>query len=349
MNRNLGTTSAIRMPLILASIICLALACTIEGGTDGEGSTNYSCDLTTNSGGCISVGDDSDGLFLPGKVYLWGTLSPGLCGREAVTTPELPDEAALGFYCDARGYDVHVVPGSGVILYWNSNDHSIREFTLDLLVATTFPKTEMVEYPDNTIDNDPARITPNCLVEDGGAEDFMVSGDGDVIHQCADDIWYGSDGSIVYDGPDTVLHFGTNGLALVSTVGRQVAIVELGSGALTMLSAFDELDILTQRATTTGFVVIIEVSTNPPELWSVEVDGTETMLGTYPDVPAGFTTLSSRSKMDSSTALFQTGGEDVGSADVIVRRIVNGPAEIVYTEANDPRVQMHASYLFTGP
>jgi hypothetical protein len=298
--------------------------------------------------GTISVVSD---IVNPGDVYLDGTLEEGACGRDALTHFSDPNTACLGFDCALIGMGAMIRPTDGRLLY--TENGLLREFHEEICLHPS----PQLGYPTNPIANDTLIPTPMCdPVVTHGVLEFQVSPEGDVYYSCNNGgslpAWYTLSGTKVYDPTDssTLRHVGRNKLALVSDASFNLKLVDLSTGAGTsVVPTIVTSTVIAIRARDAGgFWAAVGGTNDSADLWQIDPSGQATKTGSYPAVPAGVT--AGDGKLDGCGALLQM-GSDGGPAfhDVIVRRELPATSAVVYTEANNPAVKIHASYLITGP
>lgn len=292
--------------------------------------------------------EDELGVFDPNEVYLYGTLIEGTSGKEAVAHWSKPDLYTIGF---PRGVDVFSLQlWKGRLLYSISGVPGIRSFKAER--KTSIEETALT-YPEMPEANDPIVSTPPCLAEDGpGPTQFLTSPDDRLIYRCPDLAWY-EDGELVYDDPNMDKPnavFGYDGLVLFSrNVG--MTVLNLADGQSQSVAASPAVVAL--RAHPDGFHAALisrdplDPKYNAPELWLIPPNGQAMKIGAYELHPEGLFESALTAKLASNDELFSRTYQ--GNTDVVVRRTLDGMSEQVYSEADDPRVKMHMSTLFTGP
>jgi hypothetical protein len=168
--------------------------------------------------------------------------------------------------------------------------------------------------------------------------------------------WHDSSGNVVYQDPsDTLVHLGFGGLALTET-----AVVNLSTQSVVPIVGLPEYPVLARRAVAPdAFWLLVDPSPGwidntayvdwPSELWRVDASGVAVLEGVYPPLPTKLWKPWSI-QLDACGALLEIrSGPEETVVDKIVRRELNGASEIVYTESTKPAVQLHISYLVTGP
>ncbi|MBT3218876.1 MAG: hypothetical protein HN348_07270 [Proteobacteria bacterium] len=288
--------------------------------------------------------DVANGLFSPFEVYLFGTVDNTSCGS-AVAHPETTDIAAAGFSCAAEEYNSYIL-ADGTLIY--KDDDQLYQFVCDDCPTWTPDAT----YPTDPLSNDILIDTSPCDPDDWSSSlsDFLVSPAGDIIHRC-NSTWYDSTGTEIYFGTDSYpdafngsFIFSDDGLA---DIANQTMIYFSG---LPDIGGYD-FDVETVRnAPQGGFWVVVDewYSDDPLELWHVAVDGSSTLVGTYPDPPAD-TTDSYTMRLDYLGRLVQFCYSSSTYDDCIMRRTIGGDSVVIHDEATDPAVTRYYGSLVTGP
>ena len=283
-------------------------------------------------------------VFEPSQIYLVGSVEPGACEADAIANVCAPDHGVWAFGCYFANWSATVRPTDGALLYQRSSDGPLWQFQCD-----NCPATSARELPDDPLANDLPLPTPGC--EDvGGFFDFLVAPDGSYLFACNPNpnTWYGADGTLVWADPDGdhLQHLGHDGLALSKS-----AVIDLVAQTSTPIIGLrlnpPGPEWLTWRADPSGgfWVVVDQVA---PELWHIGADGVAISEGVYPEPPEGYGPFL-ESALDPDAALVQIGWSPEPSIDVIVRRVLGGQSELIYSELNDPLVKIHISSLATGP
>jgi hypothetical protein len=333
------------------------------GGAEASTSTTHasagSGGTTTGTGGGSTTSSTGSGILFgsdvlsPDQVYLAGTLAEGSCGRDAIVHWSSPNVGATGFDCYFDERTAKIRPTDGRLLYVNTFEDELREFSCDDCPFTA----QSAMYPPKVLDNDTVLSTLPCDPATNPMSAFLISpDDGSVLHTCQADAftWYDATGAIAYASvmkDDQLLHLGHGGKAL--TESRVIDLLTQAAVSITGLPANQNVDFVRALAPD-KFLVVLEPPTGAPdhdaqELWSIDATGVATMLGVYPPLPAGTTASSFSISLDSSGALFEFGEGAMVFEDIILRRIVGGASEVVYDEANKPLVKIHISALVTGP
>jgi hypothetical protein len=161
--------------------------------------------------------------------------------------------------------------------------------------------------------------------------------------------WY-EDGNLVWDKPGQIMALGAGDLAAVQY--NVFEVVDLKAGQRIAVAAFGYRRPRALRSRGGGFHAVLDGAKfeDPLELWDVAADGTATKLGLYPPMPPNTSPGQGLStKLAPDDSLFQTGSmTGSGFVDIIMRRKITGESTIVYTEADNPNVKIHISYLVTG-
>ncbi len=285
--------------------------------------------------GAIVTGDVPNGVFDPGSVYLFGTVSPGSCGRSAMAHWSDPDVASAGFDCYANESGAKI-RFDGTLLYTNTFEDELREFHCDGCPAWDPSQS----YPGNVLANDTVVDTSPCDPDDwsNNLNSFLPSPTGQLLYSCGG-TWYENGISRAVSSP---LSFGHDHRVL-----SEDEVYDLQTQTSTPIVGLPNGSILASRAQPQGFWVAVS-QTLYPELWYVDFNGQTSLVGVYPDVPQS-TSAYAIGRLDRNGQLFQEGNGPAVFEDVVIRRNINGLADVVYTEATNPSVQLHISSLVTGP
>jgi hypothetical protein len=351
--RGSSTTVAGRLWLItLAWMVagCLDLHGERAGGTEVR--EDPGPDAGSN-GSPMAVRDETDPGYTarqtrsrldPNAVYLAGTLVEGSCGRTAIAKVETPNEALVGFECHDR--PAKIDPGTGHLLYWR--DKQLREFRCDN--GCDFWSDDQ-RYPSNPASNDPV-ISLSVCGGDKLANRVEIAPDGFRLFRCGDIEWRDEDGGLVYLGALDVL-----GPERIGLVGNSA--IDLTSGRFLGALPGDPESV---RATETGFLALIHKTTieDPPgvmrgvraaewipELWELSLDGRAQRLGSFPKASQDRVRIVG-GILDGSGRLYMQSSTDAGLTDIVERLAITGERNVVYSEANDPVVKLHADYLVTA-
>jgi hypothetical protein len=300
-----------------------------EGGSAGEG-------------GAPDFGPISDGIFDPGQVYLHGTLSEGACYMDALAHWATPNQAMTGFDCDVYWTGINPVDGRFVFEQGSYDDTTLYAFTPDGNGYDEYPQAPYA----NDIPFDTVCVNPRgyFLDPDGGPPAYSCYGSPPCVDtECLYYDEFGND----FEVPEGyyLVHRGFDGSQLLRVADDfdETWAVMAPGGVITEL--IDQPISSTIRAHASGFWILIG-----HERWNVAFDGTFTMDGRYPDPPPS-SQYEGQCAFESSGALLCFGrSTDVVFEDHILRAELDADvAELVYTEASDPRVKIHISYLVTGP
>lgn len=281
----------------------------------------------------------------PNEVYILGTVSEGLCGRDILTHWSQPNSGAVGFDCYTRESDAIIAPGRNRLLYWNTFEDLLREFVCD--GRCTLEPSDRVPYPPNVLANDPVRPTPPCDPNNARLLDFHVWPDGQVIHHCAN-TWYDATGAAIQVLPRSVIALSHGGQALIPQGGGYAVATVATSSVAPVVGLPDQHAFIAARSRSpSGFWYALE-SGGVTSLWSIDATGASELVFGYAAPPAGYTAYN-RGRLDGHQNLFQLGRGPETFEDVIVRRERDGPTTVVYTEASNPLVKLHISDIVTGP
>jgi hypothetical protein len=278
----------------------------------------------------------------PDEVYLFGTLVEGQLGVDALAHWREPNVYTVGF--DGSVSARFIKLWQGQLVYTLFNGQGIR-ISIPELQSSLKPID--LKYPAEPLKDDPIVSTPPCPAEGHGPQVFATSPDGRLIYRCPDLDWY-EDGTKVWvsgdDGPEPILSFGYDGVLLLAGP----SLMSLEDGEPHPIQGLGSSKVLTARASMGGFHVVLtpEMGGDTAELWSVTPEGGAERIASYEPSPAGATDFG-RAVLAGNDDLFQLARSE--PYDIVVRRSRDGESEVVYTEADDPRVKMHGSTIFTGP
>lgn len=298
-------------------------------------------------------------------VFLWGTLMEGACYLDAISNVMTPERVQVGFDCDTNGFQFHgVLAPDGRVRYvdWGLKPRRIRTFIPD---AFTHDK-DGGHYPSNGNDNDPILPAPGCDASADIASFILQAGTGEVAYSCGaygpGTKYYNLAGAVVQPGPYRLLSWNASDVMLVRDDFDSISVMSPSRSVLGIQGLELTGDILMDvRAHATGFLVAVRVPDQAGQLWHISNEGTATLLTNYGGLPPGAYT-NPWGVLDSTGALFQTGGSVGYSGDVILRRPADGStATVVYAESNAPEIvnvaakfgrlynMIHGAYLFTPP
>lgn len=284
----------------------------------------------------------------PNEVYLLGTLRPGSSGWDALAHWSNPNRYTVGFSSEINDRSVQIWKGQ--LVYRSFVERGLRIFQPDL---TSTLKADDLDYPRDPERNDPILKTPPCSAEDDGPLTFLTSPDDRLIYQCPDEAWY-EDGEKVVDSMPAaegrLLALGYDGVVLVDPISRRFAVMSLADGQQHILDAnFPETyRPIAYRTAKDGFHIVAEREANDPtpELWLITPDGSASRVGSYPIPLDGINYQPYNAVLSGKDELFEPGYD--ASNDLILLRDLSGTSKIVYTEATDPRVKIHISWIFSG-
>lgn len=362
------------IPALLTAVTGLA-GCAAEVLLDGEGSSASGADraddedgtggrAATGAGGSApAAGSTGAGGGAPrrddeldaGEVYLVGTLNEGSCSRSALAHWSTPDAPVVGFECEMDPRRAWIRPVDGRLLYLSAFESPLRELVCDLCPFDVADADEaLARYPEEPLANDPVHALTPCSDADGTVPAFVLAPDGSRLHSCwsGHGPWYDAAGRLVLAADVGLTHLGHDGIALTD----RGAVVDLTSGAITPIPWEMPFIIRTARALPApdAFLLVLDHTDagegGDQHLWKVDRSGHPVLVGPYPALPAGVTQVQPwSSKLDASGAVLQLGTGADALQDVIVRRSVDGASAVVYDEAAEPLVRVHASALVTGP
>jgi hypothetical protein len=310
------------------------------------------------SSGVVCEGAVTTDVFDPNRVYLIGTLSSGWCGFDAIVAPECPNSAAVGFDCDFRGNSeplqtsAQIRSTDGRLLYTSS---AIRVFHCD---DCPYLAPNANAYPRDGLANDPVVQSPCQQSQAFGS--FFVSPEGQLYFWCSDGSWQNEDGVVVHSAENSMLAYvGHRGLALTKPRDPYypislVNVVDLATGRTSPITGLPDAAVHALRAVPPDrFLVFLVVEAELPshdrsELWMIDASGKAEWLGEYPAFPTEVGP-SPGAKLLPNGVLYQMANGPRVVHDVVVRRELGGVTEVVYTEADDPHVEVHISGLLTGP
>jgi hypothetical protein len=282
----------------------------------------------------VITGDVPNGVLNPEEVYIFGTLSEGLCGVDAIAHWSAPNVAAVGFDCYVNESTARV-RNDGTLIYTNTFEDRLREFHCDGC-PTWVPG---MPYPSGVLANDTILATPPC--DATGISGFITGITGERLHRCGT-AWHNASGtSVPLTGVPLSYGFGNKVLT-------QTAVIDIATGEQFPITGLPTGTTLTTRvAGPTSFWMARQAS-GETTLWRIDHAGGATLEGTYPAPPANHTPSGS-ARLDGSGNLFQEGRGPATFEDVVIYRNLNGLSERVYTEATNPAVKLHISSLVTGP
>ncbi len=276
-----------------------------------------------------------DDVFDPSQVYLFGTLSEGTGGRQAVAHWSTPDHAVVGWGDGVNNFQVYVRPTDGRMLYNDVIVPAVREFHCD-----TCPWEDGASYPMMAEENDP--IIGECTPLGATFLEFLVAPDGTFLTRCSG-AWYDSTGESRYAGEaGSLLHLGYDDWAL-----GQAGVVSLVDGSVAAELSPQLGETIAIRADPAGGFFVVLGEHAAPEMVHVALDGAMESVGVFPPLPEGHLAFEG-GVLDGCLALYQQGRGPDTSEDLILRRALDDETRIVYTEALEPVVKIHISTLMTG-
>lgn len=284
----------------------------------------------------------------PNEVYIFGTVSPGSCGRSIITHWTTPHQGAVGFDCYTNEGAAIIAPGRNRLLFFNTFEDRLREFHCD--GACVLTGNGALQYPRNPMANDPILPTPPCDAAGSRLAQFSVWPDGAVIHRCPSRAsgWLDDQGIEVIGLTDELIALGRQRSALVQVRNEYAIINTLTSSVTPVLGLPERPTLITSRSRVpSGFWVVVS-DEDQPQLWSIDATGIASQVFTYAPAPQGYQP-NLRGRLDAQQNLFQTGRGPETFEDIIVRSERGGPTTVVYTEADHPFVQLHISDIVTGP
>lgn len=191
--------------------------------------------------------------------------------------------------------------------------------------------------------NDPILDTPPCLgTEDGvqrtGPRRFLIGPTGRFIYECVYGDGYYENGKIVYTGVPVPIALGSGDLMLV--LGATPGVIDLKDGIYKASTVLHEPYPSVFRANNGGFDMLIE-----RDLHHIDGQGTDTTLGTYPDLPAKFSETSIAIMPDRS--LFQLERASTGDGFAVYQHPLGASRHVVSTQP--PSSVLGIGRLITGP
>jgi hypothetical protein len=251
-----------------------------------------------------------------------------------------PDSASTGFDCYFDDRNATVRPTDGRLIYTNTFEDMIREYSCDACVYSGI-------YPTQVLSND-AILPVTCA--NGRVTGFKVTADGLLIHTCdpAANSWRDATGTVIYDGTsDRLIAVGAGGWLLTQTRVLNPATADehviAGLPATSWLAArWSPPDAF--------FIALGTGSGATTQLWRIGTTGVAQMVGTFPPFANGYSVVTG-ARLDRAGRLFQFARETAQPlTDAIVRSQVGGRSEAIYTEASNPLVKVTPfSALVTGP
>ncbi len=308
-------------------------------------------------------------VFDPTKVYLFGTVVEGSCGRDAIADVFAPNRASVGFGCYVEEDRAVIRPSNGRVLYTETFEDNIVEFHDDN--SSAFNSLPDHSYPGMPTANDVALDPAPCMPRPGstfGVLRFLVAPSGAVIHQCLtdDQRWYDEHGVLAFDfgrSSQDLVALGAGNTALVFSghfTPTEFQIVDLSTSpplvvaTATMATSVGAIvQIGAVRTTATGFRLALHgtSSSSNAELWSVSLTGTATREAMYGAPPATAPSAGHDGRMDGAGNLYVMSSQIPGPfVDCVVQYPATGaPGRVVYSESTNPFVKIHISSLMTGP
>jgi hypothetical protein len=303
---------------------------------------------------------------------MYGTLQEGACYRDAVANVLAPNVESVGFGCYGDGDSAHVRPTDNRLLYIDSQDEKLYAFTADLHEYDA--DNEQCIYPTAPQDNDVILPTPACDSNFGPARFVVGPDDGAVWYTCFNtNNWYDENDALIPWSPNnTPLARAAGGIALANqnnlkTFGLGAPPLADGGMAmgddgglapdpgtpLTGLPASYSY-VASRSNAEGGFDLVVRDTTGLEDVYArygVQPYGVASLKNTYGPLPADANVnFYGAGKLDATGAFYVEGSDTTETfVDVIIRLNTDGSSEVVYTEADDPEVKLHISYLFTGP
>lgn len=275
--------------------------------------------------GDVLTGDILD----PNEVYIFGTVEPGVGGREAISHWSTPDHAVVGF---SHGSDnsTGIRRTDGRLLYADVGE-GVRRFHCD-----DCPWVPESQYPSNSLANDP--IIDDCA----GPGDFVrvvVAPDLGHLYRCGG-TWFGASGEPRYaEEFGELLHLGHDEWALTET-----GVVNLEDSSFSEFIGLPEGEPIAIRADPTGGFFVAAGDYANPELFHVDLDGRAVSMGLFPPLPSDGNIFFDAA-LDGCLALYEIATSPI---DVVYRRAIGDETRVVYSEATDPVVKLHSSKLLSG-
>jgi hypothetical protein len=306
-------------------------------------------------------------------VLIWGTLSPGSCDSDAISSVLSPTRVQVGFGCNTTSSLEHaVLSPSGRIYYLDGEEspHRVKIFVPDGFKLEGRTRS----YPPNGPANDTRVAAPKC----GDTEDVrsfvMQAGTGAIAYTCGNTevrSFYNSAGDVVASGY-RMLAWSAEDFMLGEQNYSHDLVVRTPSRTLIPVTGlpFDWSFVDARAHPTTGFWLAgyrfnSGTGITARQLWHVANNGVATLQGEYGPVPENVGNVTYASALDSAGALYVESEHNVagkGFVDVVVKRVADGSTgTIIYSEASAPESVnyranfervfnfMHISYLFAGP
>ncbi len=275
----------------------------------------------------------------PNDVYVLGTLIEGQAQFDALAHWSDPNRALVGFPGGLDEESAVIHPLDGTLFYMESYGGNYR-FQTGRCLRRGDP---LPGYPEPGDNHDP--IVPFPCEERPYGRTLLINPQGAIAVDCVGS-WRDLEGGILYEGQLQVLSYGSLGRLLT----RQ-GLFSIEEGVLHPFVGLPDLAEhypLAWRAVEDGFWVVLAGAdaTFDRQLWFVDVSGAAEIVGDY--APSGMVPGFGGIAIAGDGTLFETAHAAGVINDYIQRRTFTS-AELVYDEAGDPLVKLHASRLVTAP
>ncbi len=318
---------------------------------NGCGDAEFLPDTPPAPAGCSST----FGLS-PDKVYVLGTLSPGLAGRNALFDPAEPHRYMVGFPASTLGK----LKPDGSLVYSDSDGKSLRLFVPD--THERDPRVASRDrqaggagcvYPEVPEANDIVLSTPGCQEPLYPGRFWIRAGDGAVIYDCSQgepkyfvvgggSLALDADQPLAFGGRQTALFPDGFALSIADTTGTAPTIrVEIPDGLRPKGPV---------RSTADGYLIALVDGSDkpPPSLWRISFSGQISRVADYSPPPAELrfgsgSWTSARLAADGTLWVTSYGG----NVNAVVAMRPGGESQVVFREQTfpEPVVFLHSSTL----
>lgn len=344
----------------------------IDAGADAGAADAGAADAGVDGGiqGPVSCGSGID-VFQADDVYLFGTLGTGDCTSRAVAPLDDPDDESVGFVCGTTIKSAVIRPSDGRLIYRDGASDQILIFAKDEHVPDA--NQTSCTYPSDPAANDTPIPTDACDAA-GGATAFLVAPDDEAIWYACSSGWYDGNHIQVEGSLNRELLARGYGGVVLAAPGGDAGELESPSDLLLLDSGIDvpinglpgEGRLLAWRTLDIGFRIAVQGldgddddddQSGDLQLWTVSAAGEATQDGVFPGMPANVVFNPAGSfALDSDGALYASAFDrrDGSNKHAVVKLTPGmiGTGELVYTEAESPKVLMaqeSLSSLVTGP
>ncbi len=265
-------------------------------------------------------------VFNPNEIYLIGNLVTDSTDRRAMIDLGSPLSVGAGFPAELA--DPNIDPITRQLRYRAGGE--LRTFACDVCPAARDT------FVDNPAGNDLTTIPCD------GFSAFWINPEGTYLYQCASGYRTTTEVSTVSGQVQT---FGSSANVLVLD-DETLSVQRIDSVAIVnILQYVPGCELIASRAQPTGFLAAVECS-GVRALWDITFAGLAEERFVYSSLPDGFTFDGENAALDERGNLFLVGGGPAG--DEVVE-LDGASAEIAYTETDDSLLQIHESFLVTGP